>query len=104
MVNQGILDLFMGFMDGLIYFSIAHCLFHALCGCYKEIYRVLKPGQCFMAFEWCITDYFDPKNQEHHKIKAEIEIGDGLPDIRYTRQCLEALKQAGFEARLYIPF
>ncbi|XP_031262839.1 isoleucine--tRNA ligase, cytoplasmic-like isoform X2 [Pistacia vera] len=50
-----------------------------------------------MAFEWCITDYFDPKNQEHHKIKAEIEIGDGLPDIRYTRQCLEALKQAGFE-------
>ncbi|MBA0736352.1 hypothetical protein Gogos_009914 [Gossypium gossypioides] len=29
--------------------------------------------------------------------KAEIEIGDGLPDIRLTGQCLEALKQAGFE-------
>ncbi|XP_031273772.1 cycloartenol-C-24-methyltransferase-like [Pistacia vera] len=66
-------------------------------GCYKEIYRVLKPGQCFAAFEWCITDSFDPQNQEHQKIKAEIEIGDGLPDIRSTRQCLEALKQAGFE-------
>ncbi|KAH9774426.1 cycloartenol-C-24-methyltransferase [Citrus sinensis] len=64
-------------------------------GCYKEIYRVLKPGQCFAAYEWCLTDAFDPNNQEHKKIKAEIEIGDGLPDIRSTRKCLEALKQAG---------
>ncbi|KAK7824438.1 v-type proton atpase subunit e [Quercus suber] len=27
----------------------------------------------------------------------EIEIGDGLPNIRLTGKCLEALKQAGFE-------
>ncbi|XWS35539.1 hypothetical protein CRYUN_Cryun20dG0005600 [Craigia yunnanensis] len=76
-------------------------------GCYKEIYRVLKPGQCFAAYEWCMTDSFDPHNQEHQKIKAEIEIGDGLPDIRLTRQCLEALKQAGFEVNSYfslLPF
>ncbi|PRQ54746.1 putative sterol 24-C-methyltransferase [Rosa chinensis] len=66
-------------------------------GCYKEIYRVLKPGQCFAAYEWCMTDSFDPNNAEHQKIKAEIEIGDGLPDIRLTVKCLEALKQAGFE-------
>ncbi|XP_058788531.1 cycloartenol-C-24-methyltransferase [Vicia villosa] len=66
-------------------------------GCYKEIYRVLKPGQCFAAYEWCMTDSFDPNNQEHQKIKAEIEIGDGLPDIRLTTKCLEALTQAGFE-------
>ncbi|KAE8696910.1 Cycloartenol-C-24-methyltransferase 1 [Hibiscus syriacus] len=66
-------------------------------GCYKEIYRVLKPGQCFAAYEWCMTDAFDPNNAEHQKIKAEIEIGDGLPDIRLTKKCLEALKQAGFE-------
>lgn len=31
--------------------------------------------------------------------QAEIEIGDGLPDIRLTVKCLEALKQAGFEVR-----
>ena len=40
-------------------------------------------------------------------IQAEIEIGDGLPDIRLTRQCLEALKQAGFEVNSYfslLPF
>ncbi|PPS18348.1 hypothetical protein GOBAR_AA02227 [Gossypium barbadense] len=66
-------------------------------GCYKEIYRVLKPGQYFAAYEWCMTDSFDPNNSEHQKIKAEIEIGDGLPDIRLTGQCLEALKEAGFE-------
>jgi hypothetical protein len=29
--------------------------------------------------------------------QAEIEIGNGLPDIRSTGKCLEALKQAGFE-------
>ncbi|KAI8545864.1 hypothetical protein RHMOL_Rhmol07G0070500 [Rhododendron molle] len=28
---------------------------------------------------------------------AEIELGNGLPDIRGTGQCLEALKQAGYE-------
>ncbi|KAI3690573.1 hypothetical protein L2E82_48683 [Cichorium intybus] len=69
-------------------------------GCYKEIYRVLKPGQSFAAYEWCMTDAFDPNNQDHQKIKAEIEIGDGLPDIRSTRQCLAALKEAGFEQDL----
>lgn len=66
-------------------------------GCYSEIYRVLKPGQRFAAYEWCMTDSFDPHNQEHQKIKAEIEIGDGLPDIRLTGQCIDALTKAGFE-------
>ncbi|XP_062101985.1 cycloartenol-C-24-methyltransferase-like [Humulus lupulus] len=66
-------------------------------GCYKEIYRVLKQGQCFAAYEWCMTEAFDPNNQNHQKIKAAIEIGAGLPDIRLTTKCLQALKQAGFE-------
>ncbi|KAF7144284.1 hypothetical protein RHSIM_Rhsim05G0184300 [Rhododendron simsii] len=66
-------------------------------GCYKEIHRVLKPGQCFAAYEWCMTNSFDPNNKEHQSIKREIELGNGLPDIRTTTQCLEALKQAGFE-------
>lgn len=68
-------------------------------GCYSQIYRVLKPGQFFAAYEWCMTDAFDPNNQEHQKIKAEIEIGDGLPDIRSTAQCIEALKKAGFKIK-----
>ncbi|KAL3622540.1 Cycloartenol-C-24-methyltransferase 1 [Castilleja foliolosa] len=66
-------------------------------GCYSEIYRVLKPGQCFAAYEWCMTDAYDPNNSEHKQIKAEIELGNGLPDIRLTHQCIDALKKAGFE-------
>uniref|UniRef100_A0ACD6AEE7 Uncharacterized protein n=1 Tax=Avena sativa TaxID=4498 RepID=A0ACD6AEE7_AVESA len=66
-------------------------------GCYKEIYRVLKPGQCFAVYEWCITDHYDPSNATHKRIKDEIELGNGLPDIRSTQQCLQAVKDAGFE-------
>ncbi|XP_078430019.1 sterol methyltransferase 1 [Wolffia australiana] len=66
-------------------------------GCYGEIYRVLKPGQHFAAYEWCMTESYDPKNENHQKVKAEIELGNGLPDIRTMAQCLDAIKQAGFE-------
>ncbi|XP_042439361.1 cycloartenol-C-24-methyltransferase 1-like [Zingiber officinale] len=31
-------------------------------GCYKEIYRVLKPGQYFAVDEWCMTDHYNPNN------------------------------------------
>nr|AFK39563.1 unknown [Lotus japonicus] len=44
-----------------------------------------------------MTDAYDPNNKEHQKLKAEIEIGNGLPDVRSTTKCLEALKEAGFE-------
>jgi len=37
-------------------------------------------------------------------LQAEIEIGDGLPDIRLTTKCAEALKQAGFEVNLDLFF
>ncbi|KAF7113524.1 hypothetical protein RHSIM_RhsimUnG0121700 [Rhododendron simsii] len=83
-------------------FDVAYAL-EATChapdavGCYKGIHRVLKPGQCFAAFEWCMTDSFDPNNEEHLNIKKEIELGNGLTDVRTRAQCLEALKQVGFE-------
>ncbi|KAM3262205.1 hypothetical protein ACQJBY_052728 [Aegilops geniculata] len=67
------------------------------CDFVKEIYRVLKPGQCFAVYEWCITDHYDANNATHKRIKDEIELGNGLPDIRSTRQCLQAVKDAGFE-------
>lgn len=66
-------------------------------GVYSEIYRVLKPGTIFAAYEWCMTDKYDPNNAEHNKIKKDIEEGDGLPDICHTSVCLEAMKKAGFE-------
>jgi len=33
-------------------------------------------------------------------VQEEIEVGDGLPDIRLTTKCVEALKQAGFEVKI----
>jgi len=66
-------------------------------GCYKEIYRVLKPGQLFAVYEWCMTESFNPKSEEHQNIKAEIELGNGLMDIRTIKQCVHALEKAGFE-------
>ncbi|XP_074559949.1 cycloartenol-C-24-methyltransferase 1-like isoform X2 [Curcuma longa] len=80
-----------------IYAIEATCHAPDTVGCYKEIYRVLKPGQCFAAYEWCMTDHYNPNNESHKKIKAEIELGNGLPDVRSTRECLDALKLAGFE-------
>eukprot|EP01095_Lingulamoeba_sp_RSL-Kostka_P010907 TRINITY_DN400_c0_g3_i2.p1 TRINITY_DN400_c0_g3~~TRINITY_DN400_c0_g3_i2.p1 ORF type:complete len:378 (+),score=162.67 TRINITY_DN400_c0_g3_i2:67-1200(+) len=65
--------------------------------CYKEILRVLKPGQFFGSYEWCLTDKYDPNNDVHKQIKKGIEEGDGLPDIATTQEVVDALKEAGFE-------
>mmetsp|Transcript_2396 Transcript_2396/g.5429 ORF Transcript_2396/g.5429 Transcript_2396/m.5429 type:complete len:347 (-) Transcript_2396:140-1180(-) len=65
--------------------------------CYKQIYDKLKPGALFANYEWCLTSKYDPENPVHAKSKAEIEIGNGLPVIRTTAECLEAMKKAGFE-------
>ena len=64
----------------------------------------MKPGQCFAVYEWCITDHYDPNNATHKRIKDEIELGNGLPDIRRTHQCLQAVKDAGFEVRQMLHF
>ena len=66
-------------------------------GCYSEIFRVLKPGGVFASYEWCLTDAYDPKNEEHRRIRQEILIGNGLPTARTRDEVLDALKKAGFE-------
>ncbi|TKY67969.1 Cycloartenol-C-24-methyltransferase protein [Spatholobus suberectus] len=80
----------------VVYAIEATCHAPDVYACYKEVFRVLNLGQSFAAYEWCITKAFDPNNEEHQKIKAEIEVGDALPDIRLTTKCVEALKQAEF--------
>ena len=47
--------------------------------CYSEIARVIKPGCCFVGYEWVITDKFDSTNAEHCQIKHSIEKGNGKP-------------------------
>lgn len=65
--------------------------------CYRQIYNVLKPGATFCCYEWCLTDAFDANNQEHRRLKKDMEQGNGLPDICHTSVCLQALREAGFE-------
>mmetsp|Transcript_18115 Transcript_18115/g.61698 ORF Transcript_18115/g.61698 Transcript_18115/m.61698 type:complete len:346 (-) Transcript_18115:1032-2069(-) len=65
--------------------------------CYAEIFRVLKPGGVFGSYEWCLTDEYDPTNEEHKQIAQDICLGNGLPTTRTTREVLAALKGAGFE-------
>ena len=42
---------------------------------YAEAYRVLKPGGLFAAYEWIMTDKYDPSNGYHKKIKDDILVG-----------------------------
>jgi sterol 24-C-methyltransferase len=40
--------------------------------CYTEIKRVLKPGQLFAGYEWCMTESYNPKDEAHQKCKVWI--------------------------------
>ena len=64
---------------------------------YGEAFRLLKPGACFAAYEYCMTDRFDPDNAQHREIKSNIEIGGGLVDIERPDQVRAALLEVGFE-------
>jgi len=65
--------------------------------CFKEIFRTLKPGSTFVGYEWCMTDKYDSKNEEHRRIKKGIEEGDSLPDLVHTSEVNRALEAAGFK-------
>jgi sterol 24-C-methyltransferase len=64
---------------------------------YSEILRVLKPGAIFACYEWCLTDKYNDDNEQHRRIKNDIMLGDGLPDLVHTSVCSKALAEAGFE-------
>lgn len=64
---------------------------------YADVYRILKPGGLFAFYEWIMTDKYDPENPYHQKIKNEILIGDGLPDLVTKETVHECLKKVGFE-------
>ena len=66
-------------------------------GAFRETFRVLRPGACFAGYEWCLTETFEPANAEHRRIKSDIMVGNGLPDIATTSEVSAALQAAGFE-------
>ena len=44
-----------------------------------------------------MTDDFDENNPEHKEIAHSIEIGNGIPKMRKTAECIQALKNVGFD-------
>ncbi len=64
---------------------------------FREIFRVLRPGACFAGYDWCLTEDFDPEDRECLRIKQNIMVGNGLPDISSAHEVCNALRDAGFE-------
>jgi len=83
-------------------------------GIYGEILKVLKPGGVvstgllhvgeygcspfpqFGVYEWCMTDSWDPSVPEHKALAHEIELGNGIPEMRPLSKAKEAIKSVGF--------
>jgi len=74
----------------------ATCHAPDLVGCYKEIFRLLKPGAAFASCDWVMTAAFDAANPEHVQCKEDICLGNGLPDLRRAEDAVAALRAAGF--------
>lgn len=64
---------------------------------YSEIFRLLKPGACFAAYEYCMTDRFDPQDPVHLKLKADLQLGGGLLEVVAPQTIDDALRAVGFE-------
>ena len=64
---------------------------------YGEAFRLLKPGACYGAYEYVVTDRFDDQNPQHLQLKVDIELGGGLLEIDNEETVDNALKAVGFE-------
>jgi len=74
----------------------ATCHAPDLVGCYKEIYRLLKPGARFASCDWVMTEAFNAADAAHVQCKEDICLGNGLPDLRRSADAVDALCAAGF--------
>ncbi|MCY4115210.1 MAG: methyltransferase domain-containing protein [Chloroflexi bacterium] len=64
---------------------------------YAEVFRLLKPGAEFAAYEYCVTDRFDAQDPLHVKLKNDMQLGGGLPVIDDMPTVDNALRSVGFE-------
>jgi sterol 24-C-methyltransferase len=64
---------------------------------YGEIFRCLKPGALFACYEWLVTPNYDPENSIHRKTIHKLEKGNGISKLFGFEDCLQALRDVGFE-------
>ncbi|KAJ7073957.1 delta-sterol C-methyltransferase [Mycena amicta] len=71
---------------------------HAPSWVYGEIMKVLKPGT-FGVYEWCMKDDWEASipAPAHADLQHEIELDNGIPEMRPIKLAREALKNVGFE-------
>lgn len=65
--------------------------------CYREIFRVIKPGTCFVGYEWILTDKYDDANEYHRQVRNGIEFGHSIAPLLSAAETSAMLKAAGFE-------
>lgn len=75
----------------------ATCLAPDKVSVYGEIFRLLKPGASFAAYEYAMTDRFDAENPVHLRLKADIQLGGGLLVIDNQPTVDGALRSVGFD-------
>ena len=64
---------------------------------YSEVFRLLKPGAHFLSYEWCMTNHFDERNDDHERVKGDIELGNGILHMDDYQTIDDALLSSGFE-------
>ena len=89
-------DLVTDFYDA-VYSIEATCHAPDKLAIYGEVFRLLKPGACFGAYEYCLTDRFDANNPHHLQVMADVELGTGILDIPVLQTVDDALRSVGFE-------
>ena len=80
-----------------VYAIEATCLAPDKPSVYGEVSRLLKPGACFAAYEYCLTDRFDAHDPLHLKLKTDIELGGGILELDDRQTVDDALRSVGFE-------
>lgn len=65
--------------------------------CFRQIFRVLKPGGLFGGYEWIVKDNYDSSNPTHKKMIDVIEHGNAIQKLPTLEEVKQALIMAGFE-------
>ena len=65
--------------------------------CFREMYRLLKPGALFGGYEWCVTPAYDASNPKHRESIELIEHGTQTQKTATFEEVQQSLRDAGFE-------
>lgn len=65
--------------------------------CFKELYRLLRPGGELALIDWCLTGGFEENNPVHRDIRDRLEFGNATPNLLTTSRLLDVVRAAGFQ-------